>query len=69
MSNLEKLRLEKNPISDSISYLLQNLKYLQAVNLNETKVTSQCVTRLQNNTSIRRIYTWKTKNDEIKFER
>lgn len=69
MSNLNKLRLEKNPVSDSISYILQNLKYLEAVNLNETKVTPACVKRLQQNPAIRRIYTWKTRCDQIKFER
>jgi hypothetical protein len=69
MSHLRKLRLEKNPVSDSISYFLQNLKYLEAVNLNETKVTSACITKLTKNPAIRRIYTWKTMSDEIVFER
>jgi hypothetical protein len=69
MPNLEKVRLEKNPVSDSIGFYLENLKHLRAVNLNETKVTSACVARLKKNPAIRRIYTWKTMCDEIQYER
>jgi uncharacterized membrane protein len=69
MSNLERLRLEKNPLSDSIGFYLENLKHLYAVNLNETKITCACVTTLKNNPAIRRIYTWRTKCKEIQFER
>ena len=65
MSNLEKLRLEKNPISDGISNYLEGLKYLEAVNLNETKITATCLNRLQQNPAIKRIYTWKTKCDYL----
>ncbi|MEO5602786.1 MAG: c-type cytochrome domain-containing protein [Cyclobacteriaceae bacterium] len=60
MENLEKLRLEKNPISDGISDYLEGLQYLEAVNLNETKITNVCLRKLQKNASIKRIYTWKT---------
>lgn len=69
MSNLKKLRIEKNPVSDSIAYFLEKLKYLEAVNLNETRITPMCVARLQKNPAIRRIYTWKTQCDDIKFDR
>lgn len=69
MSNLQKLRLEKNPISDSVSYHLLDLEHLVAVNLNETNITQACISRLQENQAIRRIYTWKTKCDFDKFER
>ena len=69
MSNLERLRLEKNPLSDSIGFYLENLNHLHAVNLNETKVTCECVTTLKKNPAIRRIYTWKTKCQEIQFNR
>ncbi|MDP4130584.1 MAG: c-type cytochrome domain-containing protein [Bacteroidota bacterium] len=58
LSNLEKLRLEKNPISDSISGELVNLKHLQAVNLTETKISNACLVALQKNTSIKRVYSW-----------
>lgn len=62
MSNVEKLRLEKNPISDGICKSLEGLKYLEAVNLNETKITAACVSTLHQS-GIRRIYTWKTLSD------
>ena len=60
ISNVEKLRLEKNPISDGICKYLEGLKYLEALNLNETKISSAGVKRLQQNRSIKRIYAWKT---------
>ena len=65
MSNLEKLRLEKNPISDGISDHLKDLKYLEAVNLNETSITELCVSRLKKNEAIKRIYAWQTASDSI----
>ena len=65
MSNVEKLRLEKNPISDGISDYLEGLKYLEAVNLNETKISTVCLNRLKQNPSIKRIYTWKTMSDNL----
>ena len=65
MLNLEKLRLEKNPISDGISDHLKGLKYLEAVNLNETNITERCVRELKKNEAIRRIYTWRTASDSI----
>jgi len=58
LSNLEKLRLEKNPISDSIGDDLVNLKHLQAVNLTETKISNACLATLQKNPSIKRVYSW-----------
>jgi len=60
MANLQKLRLEKNPISDGISDYLAGLKYLEAVNLNETKITNSCLDSLQQNHAIKRIYVWRT---------
>ncbi|WP_188315812.1 DUF2231 domain-containing protein [Chitinophaga agrisoli] len=60
MSNLEKLRLEKNPIADGISDHLLALKHLTAVNLNETKISALCVNKLGENPGIKRVYTWKT---------
>jgi uncharacterized membrane protein len=63
MANLEKLRLEKNPVSDDISRHLANLGRLEAVNLNETKLTSAGLEKLQENKAIKRIYTWKTMCD------
>lgn len=65
MSNVEKLRLEKNPISDGISTHLEGLKYLEAVNLNETKLTPAGLVNLRKNSAIQRIYTWKTRCDSL----
>lgn len=60
MANLEKLRLEKNPVSDGISNQLSGLQHLQAVNLNETKITSGGLQKLQQLPNLKRVYTWKT---------
>ena len=59
MTNLEKLRLEKNPIGDGIVPVLMGLKYLEALNLNETKVTKAGVEKLRTSSGIKRIYDWK----------
>ncbi|WPU92272.1 c-type cytochrome domain-containing protein [Mucilaginibacter sabulilitoris] len=59
-TNLEKLRIEKNPVTDGVSADLLSLKHLQAVNLNETKITGQTVANLKKNPGIKRIYTWGT---------
>lgn len=65
MSNLEKLRLERNPLSDGVVTHLENLKYLEAVNLNETQLTPAGLSKLKQNSAIRRVYTWKTMCDSI----
>ncbi|HET9487944.1 MAG TPA: c-type cytochrome domain-containing protein [Chryseosolibacter sp.] len=61
MSNVQKLRLEKNPVSDAIVDHLEGLEYLEAVNLNETNISEVGAEKLRRNPSIKRIYTWKTK--------
>jgi len=58
--NLEKLRIEKNPVTDGLSEYLVGLKHLEAVNLNETKITGLGVSALKKNPGIKRIYTWGT---------
>lgn len=55
--NLEKLRLEKNPIGDGILGLVQNLKHLEAINLNETQVNAATIEQLKN-IGIKRVYAW-----------
>jgi Leucine-rich repeat (LRR) protein len=60
LSNVEKLRLERNPLTDGITDDLIGLHHLEAVNLNETKITGNGLARLQKNASIKRIYTWHT---------
>jgi uncharacterized membrane protein len=56
--NLEKLKLAKNPVGDGIVEILAGLKHLEALNLNETEVSTSAVERLQN-AGIKRIYHWK----------
>lgn len=58
--NIEKIRLEGNPIdSKSISYFAK-LKHLNAINLNETKVGKEVLEDLAKLPSLKRIYVWKT---------
>ncbi len=47
LTNLEKLRLENNPVTDQISNDLLLLKHLEAVNLNGTKITNVTVVNLK----------------------
>jgi uncharacterized membrane protein len=58
--NLEKLRIEKNPVTDGLSTYLVGLKHLEAVNLNETQITGLGVNNLKKNPAIKRIYSWGT---------
>ena len=58
--NIEKLRLDRNPITDKINKQLIGLKHLEAVNLNATGITTSGVDELKKNAAIRRIYYWKT---------
>jgi len=60
MTNLEKLRLEKNPIGDGVCNHLTGLHHLEAVNLNETKITSACMEKLKQMPALKRVYSWKT---------
>ena len=59
-TNIEKLRLEKNPVSDAISEQLVALPHLEALNLNETNITNQGLGKLGKNPALKRIYSWKT---------
>lgn len=56
--NLEKLKLAKNPVGDGIVEILAGLKHLEALNLNETQVSTSSVEKLHN-AGIKRIYHWK----------
>jgi uncharacterized membrane protein/mono/diheme cytochrome c family protein len=60
LTNIEKLRLEKNPVSDNIIEQLTGLQHLEAVNLNETNITSTGLGKLEKNAALKRIYSWKT---------
>lgn len=60
LTNLQKLRLEKNPIGDGISGHLKNLRNLEAINLNETRITKNGLMTLRQNSAVKRIYHWQT---------
>ena len=57
--NLEKLRLEKNPVTDKLIPMISGLKLLEAINLNETGFTKAGVEQLKKMPSLKRIYEWK----------
>ena len=61
LSNLEKLRLENNPLTDLLIPELTPLKYLQAINLNGTKISKEGVARLKKMPSVKRVYEWNLK--------
>jgi len=61
MNNLEKLRLENNPVGDGVANSLVALKHLEAVNLNYTNITQAGLDALKKNTAIKRVYSWKGK--------
>lgn len=61
LPNLEKLRLENNPLTDGIADYLQNMQYLEALNLNATAVTAAGISKLRKNPKLERIYSWNPK--------
>jgi len=61
MINLEKLRLEKNPITDKIIDQLAGLKHLEALNLNETNLTEVGIQKLKQLPGLKRVYQWNVK--------
>jgi Leucine-rich repeat (LRR) protein len=58
MTNLEKLRLEKNPLTDKIILPLSGLHHLEALNLNETNVTQLGIEKLKQMPALKRVYQW-----------
>ena len=56
MTNLEKLRLENNPIEDDIIELLLGLDHLEAINLNETMITKKGLEQLNQLPKLKRVY-------------
>ena len=60
MTNLEKLRIEMNPVGDNVVDLLLPLKHLKAVNLNGTLLTDSGLARLRHHPGLKRVYTWKS---------
>jgi hypothetical protein len=59
-TNLEKLRLNGNPLTDQVSNQLLALHHLQSVNLNQTRITANGLATLKTNPSIKNVYTWGT---------
>jgi uncharacterized membrane protein len=66
MRNLEKLRLERNPVGDDLVDVVKDLKHLEALNINETNVTDAGYARLQQHSSLKRIYRWSPKTASTK---
>ncbi len=58
--NLEKLRLEHNPISNEGLSQVGSLSFLNALNLNETQVTIKGLEQTEGLTKLKNIYVWKT---------
>jgi uncharacterized membrane protein len=60
LSNLEKLRLDRNPLSDGICDMVANLQQLQSINLSETKLTRAGAEKLKKMPGLKSAYYWKT---------
>lgn len=60
MTNLEKLRLDKNPVTDQITRRLEGLNHLEALNLNETKISGAALEKLKQLPNLKRVYSWHT---------
>lgn len=58
LPNLEKLRIENNPVTDGIVPHLQNLQYLTSLNLNATLVTPAAISVLKKNPKLERVFHW-----------
>jgi hypothetical protein len=59
--NLEKLRIEKNPITDAGIVALKDLQKLTSVNVYSTGVTDEIFTVLKDLKNLRSVYTFNTK--------
>ena len=62
MKNLEKLRLERNPLGDDIVEILRELNHLEALNINDTKVSDEAYSRLKGLPALKRVYRWSSKS-------
>jgi Leucine-rich repeat (LRR) protein len=72
LTNLEKVRLEGNPISDKGIAQLKDFAFLNAINLNETKVSKEVLNELSNLPALKNVYLWKngiSKSDVEAFEK
>lgn len=59
-TNLEKLRLDKNPVGDEILPLLEPLQRLEAINLVGTRISEAGLAKLKAAGTIKRVYYWET---------
>jgi len=59
-TNLEKLRLDKNPVGDEILPLLEPLQRLEAINLVGTRISEAGVAKLKAAGAIKRVYYWES---------
>ncbi|PZX51022.1 putative membrane protein [Algoriphagus chordae] len=61
MKNLEKLRLEKNQLSDQSVSLLAKFPKLQVVNLYGNELTDACLPSFEQFKQLKTVYVWQTK--------
>ncbi|WP_339751044.1 c-type cytochrome domain-containing protein [Algoriphagus aquimarinus] len=61
MNNLEKLRLEKNKLTDKSISLLAKFPKLQVVNLYGNDLTDACLSDFQQLQKLEKVYVWQTK--------
>ncbi len=59
-SNLEKLRVEKNPIGNEFLRTITGLAHLQTLNVYGTRITSAGLPTLRNMKRLEKIYAWQT---------
>ena len=59
-SNLEKLRVEKNPISNEALKSISGLTHLHALNIYRTKITSTGLETLKHMKQLENLYVWQT---------
>jgi uncharacterized membrane protein len=63
-TNLEKLRLDKNPVSDELLPLLESLQRLEAINLIGTHISKAGLARLKSAGIIKRVYYWESSSPD-----
>lgn len=65
MINLEKLRLDNNPVGDNVTEQLVGLLQLESVNLIETKVSKAGLEKLKAMPNLKRVYSWRTPSSNM----
>lgn len=60
LENLEKLKLNGNKIEDAFLPKLASLKYLNAVNLNETPISHKGLSSFKDHENLKHIYVWRS---------